>query len=451
MNEHLSQPIIEGYRQRRLSTAELLLVDDHLTACDTCRSVLRQFEQSDPISQALLDELAAEAKLPPRHLTFAELESYIGEKLNDVERDIIANHLYVCSACNEEAQDLRAFQSTLATQAASLPDDSQVALKPTANWFERLQDWLRIPAFQFALQLAGALMIVTVAIFFLLLPARREAAELRARLGRLEQENLDLQNQTAELANLQAQLETLKQENEALHLAQPTNELPTATLALKDAGGAVTLDADGALQGLNSLSSTNQQLVKNALQNGRLILPATISEVATKAGVLMSSASPGVSFALQSPVGTFVQSPRPLFRWQRLTGATSYVVTVYDAAFRVVAKSEEITRTEWTPPNDLERGVTFRWQVTATVNGKPLKSPLPPAPEARFKVIDPAKADEVQRARQSVVNSHLASGILYAQAGLLDEAERELQELLRANPQSGVVKRLLQNLRMRRQ
>jgi hypothetical protein len=212
----------------------------------------------------------------------------------------------------------------------------------------------------------------------------------------------------------------------------------------------VTLDEEGKLQGLAALSTANQQLVKSALRSGQVVIPATVSEVTAKAGVLMSGSSPGVSFALQSPVVTFVQSSRPTFRWRQLQGATSYVVTVYDAAFRVVAKSEELSKTEWTPPNELERGVTFRWQVTANASGKQVKSPVPPAPEARFKVLESSKADDLQRTRQTLANSHLALGVLYAQAGLLDDAERELQMLLRANPQAKAAKMLLQSVKARR-
>jgi hypothetical protein len=38
-------------------------------------------------------------------------------------------------------------------------------------------------------------------------------------------------------------------------------------------------------------------------------------------------------------------------------------------------------------------------------------------------------------------------GVLYAQAGLLDDAEREFSALLRANPKSEVARKLLSNVR----
>jgi hypothetical protein len=41
----------------------------------------------------------------------------------------------------------------------------------------------------------------------------------------------------------------------------------------------------------------------------------------------------------------------------------------------------------------------------------------------------------------------LALGLLYAQAGALDEAEREFSVLQRANPKSEIVNRLLMRIR----
>lgn len=50
----------------------------------------------------------------------------------------------------------------------------------------------------------------------------------------------------------------------------------------------------------------------------------------------------------------------------------------------------------------------------------------------------------------SIAGSHLTLGVLYAQAGLLDDAERELQLLLRANPQSALAQKLLRGVRAKR-
>jgi hypothetical protein len=53
-------------------------------------------------------------------------------------------------------------------------------------------------------------------------------------------------------------------------------------------------------------------------------------------------------------------------------------------------------------------------------------------------------------AKNETAGSHLTLGGLYAQAGLLDDAERELQLLLRANPQSALAQKLLRGVRAKR-
>jgi hypothetical protein len=165
-----------------------------------------------------------------------------------------------------------------------------------------------------------------------------------------------------------------------------------------------------------------------------------------RAGTLMGGPGEGVAFALLSPVGTVVESDRPTFRWRPLNGAINYSVTIHDSNFNPVATSPSLGGTEWTIPRPLQRGTVYSWQVTALKDGNEITSPTPPAPEAKFKVLEQAKADEIERAKQTSGFSHLVLGILYAQGGLLDEAEREFVALLGVNPNSPVVQKLLHGL-----
>jgi anti-sigma factor RsiW len=445
VSEHLSQQLVERYGRRELPVAELISVDEHIAVCEACRATLARLEQTAEKGEALLAGLHKEGQESLAHLTYEELDGYASGTLDEAQGEIVISHMQICPSCKEEGEDLLAFQASLEREKGS-----PVISASSPGLLERLRAFLQVPAYRIAFQAAAVCLFAAIAILFLRLPLKRQADALQQQLHHLQEENAELQKQSDTLAELQAQLDSLRQENEALLLSQPANDLPDTRLALKDAGGTVTFDQEGKLQGLAALSPAKQQLIKNALRSGRVMMPATISEVTAKAGVLMSSSSAGVSFALQSPIGSFVQSPRPLFRWGEMKGATSYVVTVYDPAFRVVARSEEVTRTEWAPAQELERGIIFRWQVTANLNGRQLKSPVPPAPEARFKVIDAAKSDELQGAKQRVADSHLALGLLYAEAGLLDDAERELQVLLRANPQANIARQLLQSVKARR-
>jgi hypothetical protein len=147
-----------------------------------------------------------------------------------------------------------------------------------------------------------------------------------------------------------------------------------------------------------------------------------------------------------------VQSDCPTFRWQPLDGATSYTVTVVNEANdRTAAKSDPLTGTEWTVPTPLPRGGIYRWFVTALKDGQEVQSPNKAGVTARFKVLEQKKFEELESAKKKYAHSPLTLGILYAQAGLLDEAEREFQTLLNANPKSPIARKLLKNVRALRQ
>ena len=161
----------------------------------------------------------------------------------------------------------------------------------------------------------------------------------------------------------------------------------------------------------------------------------------------MSSETQGGEFSVLDPVGNVLLADRPTFRWSALDGATGYVVEVYDDAFNLVAASPQLTARSWAAPQTLPRGKVYSWQVRAVKDGQEIKSPRPPAPQARFRVLDRAKADEIARAKRAYPSSHLTLGLLYAQAGLLKEAEQELRLLQRANPDSELARSLLRQIR----
>jgi hypothetical protein len=84
--------------------------------------------------------------------------------------------------------------------------------------------------------------------------------------------------------------------------------------------------------------------------------------------------------------------------------------------------------------------------VKAIKEGQEVTSPRPPAPQAKFRVLDQAKANEIARAKRDFASSHLTLGLLYADAGLLREAEQEFRSLRRANPDSDVARNLLRQV-----
>ena len=140
-----------------------------------------------------------------------------------------------------------------------------------------------------------------------------------------------------------------------------------------------------------------------------------------------------------------MKDTQPAFRWQAVKGAQHYTVLVLDESFNVVATSPALAQPYWRATPSLKHGQEYIWQVTAEVEGKRVTSAAARAPEAHFKILSAEKSRDLQAFVQSH-NSHLLRGTMYAKAGLLDEAEREYQALLKANPQSAIARKLLKNL-----
>jgi hypothetical protein len=217
---------------------------------------------------------------------------------------------------------------------------------------------------------------------------------------------------------------------------------------LNDGDGRVTLDREGNLSGADRLPPAYQQMIRRALTGqelGRSPLLAGLMAPGDKprgAGDVRR-----VEFSVIEPVGTVTLSDRPTFRWSQLNGATGYVVEVYDERFGLAATSPQITDHSWTAPQPLKRGEIYYWLVKAVKDGRELKAPRAPAPQAKFRILDAARASELAQARRAYASWRLILGLLYAQAGLLDEAEREFRALQENNPNSGMVQRLLKQVR----
>jgi len=138
-------------------------------------------------------------------------------------------------------------------------------------------------------------------------------------------------------------------------------------------------------------------------------------------------------YGLRDPVATAVESATPTLRWNAVEGAENYTVAIYDTGSKKVLTSGPVLKHSWKASSALERGRTYSWQVRAIKDGREILMPPPAAPDAKFRIIEQNKLHEIQLARKSHANSYLVLGVVYAEAGMLDESERELQKLVVAN------------------
>ncbi|HWS90106.1 MAG TPA: hypothetical protein VN282_24265 [Pyrinomonadaceae bacterium] len=229
--------------------------------------------------------------------------------------------------------------------------------------------------------------------------------------------------------------------------ARPPGFSPNIILALRDGDRLVTLDARGRYTGLEGLPHSWRRKVGETLLAQRVERPPVLDALGDGAGGEMRGHAEGVPFEIIGPTRAVIESDRPLFRWGALRGATSYAVAVFDRRLNMVARSGPLAATEWTPPSQLPRGEVYLWQVTAVLDGKEVVSPGASAPEAKFAVVGQAESEALRHARLSLPGRHLTLGVLYARAGLLEQAESEFRALVESNPKSPAALKLLRSVR----
>ena len=219
-----------------------------------------------------------------------------------------------------------------------------------------------------------------------------------------------------------------------------TDRSPTVTL-LNDAGGPVRIDAQGNPQ-VTGLVPGEAERLRRTLSSGRLSFPSHVQDLAAARGVLRSETR-SAGFELIAPVATAVLDDRPMLRWTSASPSATYVATLQDAVTGATSSSPVLRTLEWTPREPLTRGGTYLWQVAASSDGRETVTPAPPEPPAKLFVLSAADALRVAQ----VPPSHLVRGIVYAEVGLVEEAERELSVLSAENPGSNLAEGLLRQIK----
>lgn len=429
MSEHLTAGQIEATNKRSAPPAELLAALDHLAGCEPCREKFDSRHKINLAFEALREDLRQQPY--NNHLSFEELAGYVDDSLIQADRETVDSHIDLCSRCAAEAADLRAFKAEMTTY----PEIERSPAR-TSTLRERVVSLWRVSTYRIAVQLAAAAAVALLCVSIATLLLRKDDATLQSEVSELRSNDATPQGQ----GSSEAPLETEKPQ-------QTSAQSASAQVAdsIRDGSGVVVLDTEGNVTGLESLPLSYQQEVKAVLTSRRVNTPAELQGLIGRTGVLLGTSGAGSGFSLMSPVGTVVGGDRPEFHWSPLTGATSYEVAVFDSNFNKVASSKPQPETEWSPASSLKRGELYSWQVTAIKDGKEIVSPAPPAPDAKFKVLDGSKARDLEQARRTHPGSHLVLGILYERAGLLDDAEREFSALYRANPNSQIVRKLLRD------
>lgn len=424
MTQHLSEQDIKKYVERKLGADELLIFDTHMSECDPC---LTKISDRTSVRVSVAAILADDAGGRDEHLTYEQLERYVDGGVDAVDKEIADVHMRVCDTCSDQFYDLRQLRAALDIETES----AGAAVTPSYYWNKLVASpFLKFAAPAFAAVILG---VVIWAAWFLTRTLPNEVAEVVDPTA-----NKTVISTNEQPGNI----------NSAEDSSNSNSILPPALVSLTDGGTRIELDANGNLKGLNAPQFESR--IKAALTTQNIEISAAARELRSKSGILMGDGQPGSPFALTTPVGKIIQSDRPQFRWRPLKDAESYVVTIYDTNFNKIVGSPTLRQSAWTSAIRLKRGVVYQWHVMAVKDGQEIKSPIRPAPEAKFKILDATAANDIATAKRQAPNSHLLLGILYANAGLINEAEREFQALLRKNPNSDVARRLLNKIKAAR-
>jgi len=428
---HLTENQIEDYGRQRLSAAELLSVSDHLGLCESCRGQVEGKEEGDAAFFALRSEVFG----PPAgtigspelaHPTAAQIAEYIDGMPPGEELQVVEDHLTCCEHCALAVNDLRAFKNQVAPR---LNREYHPAVRATSeSWRDRLLAFLPSPLLKSPLAFSSALAVLLLMVIGWVVWQAQNGKDMKPEVV---------------IVTPPPTISPAPQVATPSPVPAPDEAAASVVAELNDGGGRVMLDRDGKLSGAENLPAPYQRMVKDALTNQRLARSPLLAGLNRPGSSLMGSDEQGNKFSVIEPIGKVIVSNRPTFRWSKLEGATGYVVEGYDEKFNVVVTSPQLTGNSWTVPQPLKRGEVYSWQVKAIKDGQEIKSPRPPAPQAKFRILDLAKMTELTKAHRAYASSHLTLGLLYVQAGLLDEAEHEFRALQKANPDSALVRRLL--------
>jgi hypothetical protein len=441
LSDHLTNTQIEDYGRQLLPAAEWLFVVGHIGVCEACRRKVEGTVNREAAYFALKSGVFDEAEsLSPAtwraHLTFEQMAGFVDGAIAGEELQVVKNHLTWCEECETSVDDLRAFKDQVAPELVREDRLSAMGAATESRW-HRLA--AALPFFQprslvFGSALAALLLAVSGWLVWQALPKRES-------------------KQTVTTASPSPSVPVSPG-------PAPAGTAAIVIVRLNDGEGQVALDQEGQLSGVAHMPTAYQQMIKRALTDQELERSPLLAGL-TQPGITPRGGSPSGGrdwdgdarrgqFAVIEPVGAVILSDRPTFRWSRLNGATGYVVEIYDEKLDLAVTSPQVFDHSWTAPQSLKRDGIYYWQVKTIKDGREFKSPRPPAPQAKFRILDEAKADELARARRAYASSHLTMGLLYGQAGLLYDAERELRALQKANPNSAIASQLLRRVRAMR-
>ena len=140
---HLTEQQVVRYGQKQLSVADLLVVDEHLSACVACRKQIVAFIQSSlcsPENNLYRNEVNS-------HLVYEDQVKYFSGQLTEERLEYCLNHIIWCEPCRMELLDFSLFYShlnpvgdELTVKSEHLREGSTPAPKSSADFTSQLSE-----------------------------------------------------------------------------------------------------------------------------------------------------------------------------------------------------------------------------------------------------------------------------------------------------------------------
>lgn len=401
-NDHIGERDLVQFRAGLLASGKSIDIAAHLEACPSCSE---RFAMVDAPKWSGLP-LDSEEFLREDHLDFDQISEYLDGNLDAGEREVIEAHVSVCRACGDDLNSLRTFRIEAEPAMKKRYYESRL-LSKLAN----IGVAQGIPHPAGAIGALAAMLMIAAAVWFLVSQTKPEPPivihppERPVRQGQVE--------------------DPVKKADE-----RPAGAVSSEySVALMDGGRRVGLDTEGRLIGFGRIPDGVKGDVERALKGGALRLNPELEDLKELDGAVRGAPGGAEPLRLIGPMATLVRQQRPVFRWTGQEGATRYIVTIVDDRFNHVAESAPLAALEWRPEVELERGRVYQWQVTAFNGDDPVESRLRQI--GLFKVIGAGDLNSVVKG-EAGVDSALVRAVLYAKAGLLEDAERELRKLDRS-------------------
>ena len=319
-----------------------------------------------------------------RHLTKEQIAGYAARSLDREEKQEVGRHLLQCEHCRNlmPAPTVEQFWSAIMGDSES--DELLTVEKHSSS--EKSPLPLIFSPFRLSRTLAwsgGVLIIIAAFSLFIW-------------FGASSWSNSDLEiTQKVESPNT---VESHKTENNL-----PDNEqLPVVVSNVNSKNENPTIESTANSQlhssqkqsGKKPIIAENSQKTENPEDRELALLldntPSAVSSLRPSGKVILRGSNKQNSdsaraFALIAPIGETVLETEPEFRWEKMTNAKSYKISIFDQDFNEILTTQ-VSGNSFKPEQPLKRGGKYLWRVVAQTNDGEILSPLPPHPPMMFRV-----------------------------------------------------------------